>query len=192
MKRIIPAALLVLGSLALTGCSADMGSIIPVPPPAAAASIEDKPEVVEGKEAVPLLTELAEGSLIREVPVGAGNIIFDYWTDSNPSEWESGDIVPVNVSLKTSGSGEMLYSATSVAAWTDGGELYHDEGNYTLTPPFSYFTTLLVTISDEGTPVTVRVDIVVETFKDSGEFVKVSVADTLNLVYTDAVKTNGE
>lgn len=183
MKKITLPILGAIALLSLTGCSTSFDSLIPVPPPAAAAQPAEKPAPVEVK---PLKTDLAEGALVHEVPVGAGSILFDYWTDTVPSEWKDGDIVPVNVSLKTSGSGEMVYSATSVAAWTQDEELYHDEGDYTLTPPFSYFTTLLIPVSELGTDLTVRADIIIETFKDSGEYVKVSVADTLQLVYAES------
>lgn len=184
MKKITLPLLGALALLSLTGCTSN--GIIPLDLPAAAATV-DEPKPVETEEPKVLPSELSEGSVSHQVPVGAGDIIFDYWTSSEPASWEDGDTVAVNLALKTTGSGEMLYSATSVAAWTEEGELYHDEGDFTITPPFNYFTTLLVPVVGTGTEVTVRADLVIETYKDSGEFVKVSIADTLQVVYSESV-----
>ncbi len=127
--------------------------------------------------------ELAGGSVKHTQQVGDHSLVISYWTD--------GDTGEVHLSATLKGADQKhAVKVTRFAASLDSSDgtdlqLADDQGEFVLTPPYSYTSALAVPDATATTTVTrtidVRFDLLVETAPGSGAFYRQTVLDTVAL-----------
>ncbi|WP_207454624.1 hypothetical protein [Desertivibrio insolitus] len=132
--------------------------------------------------------DLASGSVAHTIPAGSGTVHLNYWTNQNPAEWTNDLSVPVYLNVTIGDAGpKARYTINAFSAKTTEAQLVSDIGNYEITPPFSYFTTIVVgpTASD-SLELIVEMEISMETAEGTGDYTKVRVADKLTIDFASA------
>jgi hypothetical protein len=133
--------------------------------------------------------DLDTGSVTHSLPAGARTVVIDYWTTQNARLWRPAGTKSIQVSAHVEGGGTVAtVEVTRFSATADDGTgrttAAQDDGQFVITPPFSYSSVItLLPSSPRATTVTlyIQFDLLVETAKDSGEFFRQTVLDTLKL-----------
>ncbi|MCE0533958.1 hypothetical protein LWF15_00370 [Kineosporia rhizophila] len=181
--------------LLLSGCSMEWASMSPSVSMAktdvksVASVTKPSPTATPSASSTPAATastdpfadgELAEGSLKHSKPVGDHALVIIYWTDGTSTD--------VYLSAELEGADrEHAVKVTRFAATlsSDGTEtpLADDQGEFVLTPPFSYTSALALPAgtAETGTTLDIRFDLLVETAPGSGAFYRQTVLDTVAL-----------
>jgi hypothetical protein len=152
-----------------------------------AAAAEPTPAAVATESALVALQaptgDLASGSVTHSIPAGSGTINLNFWTNQNPAEWTNDISVPVYLNVTVGDAGaKAKYTINAFSAKTTEAQLVADVGNYEITPPFSYFTTMVVGPTDaESVEIVIEMEISMETAEGTGDYTKVRVADTLRV-----------
>ena len=127
--------------------------------------------------------ELAAGSVKHTQPVGDHSLVISYWTDGTTGE------VHLSATLKGADQKHAV-KVTRFAASLDSSDgtdvsLADDQGEFVLTPPYSYTSALAVPDPTATAGVTrtidVRFDLLLETAPGSGAFYRQTVLDTVAL-----------
>jgi hypothetical protein len=141
--------------------------------PTAAPTPTATPEAVPAK----IGGDLANGSLQRSRPVGDDALVISYWTEGDDSD------VHLSAVLKGADRKHAVkvtrFAATVGTA--DGGEvsLADDQGEFVLTPPYSYGSALA--LPETAQTLSIRFDLLLETAPGSGAFYRQTVLDTVAL-----------
>ena len=196
---------------AVTGCSvphlADMSSSKPASSstkkaaPSASPSPSAKPsEVAATHVAVQHLIaggDLSNGSLQRQLPAGSMKLAVSYWTDSDPSTWAADRSTIVNLSahIENGDKDHGVIVSRFVATMDDGTSvttLSDDKGSFTLTPPYSYSSGLVVKAAKAATSATIvlRYDLLIQTAPNAFSYYRQSVLDTLHINFASKDSNN--
>lgn len=135
--------------------------------------------------------DLDNGSVTHPLAAGARTVVVDYWTTQNAKEWRASGTKTIQVSAHVEGGGTLsTVEVTRFLAIADDGTqritAAQDDGQFVVTPPFSYSNVVtLLASSPRSTGVTlyVQFDLLIETGKNSGEFYRQTVLDTLTLPF---------
>lgn len=218
LKRVALAASFLALPVLLSGCSTEWASMSPsltakkpatenvslntTPSPTATASAptETTPEAEPTAAATTTSSsnpfaagELAGGSAKHTLPVGDYDLAVSYWTDGTASS-------DVHLSATLKGADRKhAVKVTRFAASLDGSDgtdvpLADDQGEFVLTPPYSYTSALALPTSESKATATgtvtrtidVRFDLLLETAPGSGAFYRQTVLDTVALNAADA------
>jgi hypothetical protein len=133
--------------------------------------------------------DLDTGSLTHSLPAGARTVVIDYWTTQNAKLWRAKGTKTIQVGAHVEGGGTVAtVQVTRFSATADDGTsrttAAQDDGQFVITPPFSYSSVItLLPSSPRASAVTlyIQFDLLVETAKDSGQFFRQTVLDTLTL-----------
>jgi hypothetical protein len=133
--------------------------------------------------------DLDTGTLTHSLPAGARTVVIDYWTTQNAKSWRATGTKTIQVAAHVEGGGTVAtVEVTRFQATADDGTsrttAAQDDGQFVITPPFSYSSVItLLASSPRATAVTlyIQFDLLVETAKDSGQFFRQTVLDTLKL-----------
>lgn len=191
--------LLVAGTL-VTGCSlphfADMSPRAkPSSKPAASATTAAKETPKPSPSATPTPAvprgDLAAGSLTRLLNAGSRKLAITYWTSQDPNTWTAAEAVPVQLSAHIeNGDGAHAVKVSRFLATLDDGStivtLADDQGQFVITPPFSYSSALMVRPANHSVTeatLSVEFDLLVETAPHSGQFFRQTVLDTVHLSF---------
>ncbi|GLY27377.1 hypothetical protein Kisp02_07420 [Kineosporia sp. NBRC 101731] len=125
--------------------------------------------------------ELADGSAKHTQAVGDHSLVVNYWTDDSDTS--------VHLSAELKGADSLhAVKVTRFAATlehSDGSNvsLADDQGEFVLTPPYSYTSALAIPTATDTADRTidVRFDLLVETEPGSGAFYRQTVLDTVAL-----------
>jgi len=129
--------------------------------------------------------ELADGSVQHIRATGDADLVIRYWTEG------TGTAVRLSALLRGTDRRHAVkvtgFTATGRTADGSDRVLVDDQGEFVLTPPYSYTSALA--LPTQGTPVAsivVRFDLLVETEPGSGAFYRQTVLDTVALGPADA------
>ncbi|NQX13160.1 hypothetical protein HQQ80_16140 [Microbacteriaceae bacterium VKM Ac-2855] len=178
--------------LALSGCSAVDG-LFPVP------------TVIDTTSATPTPTptstpyvpsgDLAGGTITHTIPAGSASAQLIYFTAQDPNTWTADLDVPINISLSMIGvaapadpenAQQIKVTRFLVQREGEGGyDLANDAGEFVVTPPYSYASTVVLAAQSDVDRASVRVtvDLIFETAPDSNEYTRQTIVDTLNLAF---------
>ncbi|GAA3604934.1 hypothetical protein GCM10022223_20790 [Kineosporia mesophila] len=193
VKRVALVASFLTLPVFLSGCSTEWASMSPsltVKKPAA-ASVVHTPATTATATPSPAVTttsvnpfatgELADGSAKHRQSAGDHSLVVNYWTDGSDTE--------VHLSAELKGADSLhTVKVTRFAATLENSDgstvsLADDQGEFVLTPPYSYTSALAIpTATDTGDrTIDVRFDLLVETEPGSGAFYRQTVLDTVAL-----------
>lgn len=197
-KRRLKHAALVASALSLplflSGCSMEWASMSPSVSMAKTdvknVATVTKPSPTPSASSTPAVTatpdpfadgDLAGGSVEHSKPVGDHALVINYWTDGVSTD--------VHLSAELEGADrDHAVKVTRFAATLSGGDgaetpLADDQGEFVLTPPFSYTSALALpaVTGESSTTLDIRFDLLVETAPGSGAFYRQTVLDTVAL-----------
>ncbi|MBT0773101.1 hypothetical protein KIH74_29425 [Kineosporia sp. J2-2] len=138
--------------------------------------------------------ELADGSVEHSQQAGDAELVVRYWIDG------TSDDVHLSAELKGADRKHTVkvtqFAATLVAADGTQTALADDQGEFVLTPPYSYGSVLALPTTTATTATTaatiqVRFDLLLETAPGSGSFYRQTVLDTVELSSGDTSASEG-
>ncbi|GAB3244056.1 hypothetical protein [Kineosporia babensis] len=177
-------------SPSITMDSADLAPVSSVSTPGPTPSTEPSPAPTEANPFAG--GDLAGGSLRHQLPVGDHSLVINYWT----GDADSATNVHLSAELKGADRKHAVkvtrFAATLKSAGTETA-LADDQGEFVLTPPYSYTSALAVPASTDATSrsLDVRFDLLVETAPGSGAFYRQTVLDTVALNAADTSAPRG-
>ena len=204
VRRIALAASILTLPLLLSGCSGEWASMSPsltakkpemenvakVTTATPEATPGSTPSATSTSPANPFADgDLADGSLKHSQQVGDHSLVINYWTDGNGT-------ADVHLSAELKGAdSDHAVKVTRFAASVDSSDgstvpLADDQGEFVLTPPFSYTSALALpdrpdpgaaADTEVSSTIDVRFDLLVETTPGSGAFYRQTVLDTVAL-----------
>ncbi|MGY1773931.1 hypothetical protein [Blastococcus sp. SYSU D00813] len=135
--------------------------------------------------------DLDTGSLTRVLAAGAQDVVIDYWTAQQATQWTADAEKTIQLSAHIEGADsdedtEVLVTRFAVTA-DDGTArtvVVEDRGEFAVMPPFSYstaFTVLPSASTAETVTLYVQFDLLVETEPRSQRYYRQTVLDTLEL-----------
>lgn len=203
-RRVALAASFLTLPLFLSGCSGEWASMSPsltakkpnlekvsqvtTPEPTATATATPTPEATPANPFAG--GDLENGALKHDRQVGDHSLVINYWTNG-------GTDPDVHLSAELKGADrDHAVKVTRFAASLDSSDgtsvpLADDQGEFVLTPPYSY-TSALALPTQEADPgrtsrtIDVRFDLLLETAPGSGAFYRQTVLDTVALNAADA------
>jgi hypothetical protein len=139
--------------------------------------------------------DLDTGTVTHKLPAGARTVVIDYWTAQDAKLWKPGGTKTIQVAAHVEGGGTLAtVKVTRFLATADDGttrtEAGKDDGEFVVTPPFSYSSVIsLLPSSPKATAVTLytQFDLLVETGYDTGLFFRQTVLDSLKLPFVQEV-----
>jgi hypothetical protein len=139
--------------------------------------------------------DLDTGSATHAVPAGDRTVVIDYWTGEPATGWTAAGTKTVQLAAHLEGGDEdQEVLVTRFVATTDDGTartvVTEDRGEFALTPPFSYSTTLSLTPATPGATeatLSVQLDLLVETESGSGRYFRQTVLDSIVLPFLPGV-----
>lgn len=149
------------------------------------------PEAATAAAPVRPVGDLDTGSLTRVLAAGAQDVVLDYWTAQQATQWTADAEKTIQLSAHIEGAGsdedtEVLVTRFVVTA-DDGTArtvVVEDRGEFAVMPPFSYstaFTVLPSVPTAEAVTLYVQFDLLVETEPGSQRYYRQTVLDTLEL-----------
>jgi hypothetical protein len=131
------------------------------------------------------------------LPIGNHQLVVNYWTDSSLATEAGGDVIHLSASLKGADRKHAV-KVTRFAATLDsttGSQvssvpLADDQGEFVLTPPYSYTTALALpttpatqtaALAASTRTLSIRFDLLVETAPGSGTYFRQTVLDDVVL-----------
>jgi hypothetical protein len=209
------AAAALAGSVLLSGCSAQWTSMSPsiaavhnkisnhkvatvskltstTVTPTATATATTAPDPFESGD-------LSTNSLVHQLPIGNHTLVVHYWTDSMLSTEAGNNVVHLSAALKGADSKHAvkvtLFTAsveTAAGSQVSTVQLANDQGEFVLTPPYSYTTAIALpttpTASTASTAtagtetLSIRFDLLVETAPGTGAYFRQTVLDDVVLI----------
>lgn len=137
---------------------------------------------------------LDAGSVTHKLTAGAYTLVIDYWTTQSAETWTSSTPATVQLSAHIEGQAASTrrpkIEVTRFAAMLNNGSsltaLTSDDGEFVITPPFSYGSALLLPgtgPATSGADVIVQFNLLIETTPTSGQYFRQTVIDTLHLSF---------
>lgn len=184
----------------LSGCEMPELGMSPNLPTAAAAessprtsAVEDDPAVSNAAATEPVRPpgDLDTGSLTHLLPAGDRTLVIDYWTSEDATTWTAGDTKTIQLSAHIEDDdADTVLTVTRFAATADDGIsrslATEDNGEFALTPPFSYSTAFTVPESDASAAAVilyVQFDLLAETEPGSERYYRQTVLDSIELPF---------
>jgi hypothetical protein len=135
------------------------------------------------------------GTLTHSIAAGARTVVIDYWTAGNAKLWKASGTKTIQLSAHIEGGGTVAtVKVTRFVVTADDGtartEAARDDGEFAVTPPFSYSSVIsLLPSSAKATGVTlyVQFDLLVETGYQTDQFFRQTVLDSLRLPFLQEV-----
>lgn len=193
MRRLSSAAVTAaVAAATLSGCSgAEFASMSPdlpevhaTPSPVAATvARENRTPAVQEPKATRRPSDLELGSHTAKHRAGPVAVVIDYWTAQPATSWH-GQPATVDFAFRVAQAAretDIKISRMRVTA-DDAAVLLDDKGSFAVNPPFSYgsgFTTPRT--EHRGMTIRLQADLLIETEPGSGEYIRQTVFDTLNL-----------
>jgi hypothetical protein len=139
--------------------------------------------------------DLDTGSMTHAVAAGDRTVVVDYWTGEPATAWTAAGTKTVQLAAHLEeGDEDQEVLVTRFVATADDGAVRtvvaEDRGEFALTPPFSYGTTLSLTPATPGateTTLSVQFDLLVETESGSGRYFRQTVLDSIVLPFLPGV-----
>ncbi|MGY1741903.1 MULTISPECIES: hypothetical protein [unclassified Blastococcus] len=135
--------------------------------------------------------DLDTGSLTRVLAAGAQDVVIDYWTAQQATQWTADGEKTIQLSAHIEGGDgdedtEVLVTRFAVTAddGTARSVVVEDRGEFAIMPPFSYstaFTVLPSAPTADAVTLYVQFDLLVETEPGSQRYYRQTVLDTLEL-----------
>jgi hypothetical protein len=127
----------------------------------------------------------------HSLTAGARTVVVDYWSTQDAKQWRAAGTKTIQVSAHVEGGGTAVtVEVTRFLATADDGTsrttAAQDDGQFVVTPPFSYSNVISLLPSATRAPgvtLYVQFDLLVETAKNSGQFFRQTVLDTLKLPF---------
>ena len=124
-------------------------------------------------------------------------LAISYWIDDDPSTWTADRSTIVNLSAHIeNGDKEHGVIVSRFVATMDDGTgvttLNDDKGSFTLTPPYSYSSGLVVKANKAATSATIilRYDLLIQTAPNAFSYYRQSVLDTLHINFASKDSNN--
>jgi hypothetical protein len=135
--------------------------------------------------------DLDSGTATHSLPAGARTVVIDYWTTSNAKRWRAAGTKSIQLAAHIEGGGSVAtVQVTKFLATADDGTsrstVAQDDGQFAITPPFSYSSVISLTPSSpraKAVTLYVQFDLLVETAPRSGQFFRQTVQDSLQLPF---------
>ena len=195
-RRLAALGLMVGAGLTLSGCG--ITSAVSLAPNIKMPSTASKPKFValpKPKVLTRVPGELDSGSASHAVTVDGIQVIFNYWTDSPPSQWGPSSQGTVNVSVQVQGLPSDIiarvnnFQVVAPPNHTGGSNiiLASDAGEFVIGTPYSYGSAFVIPAYPSKTKsVTIHVNVAleIETKPASGVYTRQSVIDALNVSLT--------
>ncbi|MGM7778840.1 hypothetical protein ACSVHC_22870 [Arthrobacter sp. KNU-44] len=137
---------------------------------------------------VPAKNDLGTGSVTHRVDAASHTLIIDYWTNEDPASWtpESSPLIRLNARIDGPDNGNAIkVTRFNVRADSLAAVLANDAGEFTVAPPFSYSSGVVVPSNPKAhsTQLLLTFDLLTETAPGSGIYARQTVLDTLNIGY---------
>ena len=136
---------------------------------------------------------LASGSATHRLPAAGTTLVVTYWTTQNVGDWTSDKAVTVQMAAhleNSTASHTALVTRFGATFTNDAGTrtttLRDDVGRFTITPPYSYGSAVVIPAqpqSARSAAVDVQFDLLLETAAASNQYFRQTVLDTLS--FTD-------
>lgn len=132
--------------------------------------------------------DMDRGSAHHVLDAAAHKLMIDYWTSDDPGSWtpESSPIIRLNAHISGADDGNTV-KVTRFNARVDslGVVLANDQGDFALTPPYSYASGVVVPANPKAhsTRILFTFDLLTETAPNSGVYTRQTILDTLTLGY---------
>jgi hypothetical protein len=132
---------------------------------------------------------------VHQLPIGNHTLVVHYWTDGTLSTEAGSDVVHLSAALKGADSKHAvkvtLFTAsveTATGSQVSTVQLANDQGEFILTPPYSYTTAIALPATPAASTATagtetlsIRFDLLVETAPGSGAYFRQTVLDDVVL-----------